>query len=88
MKKFMTLAVILIIMSGCGNSTKSNTDNEQVTYHTIFAERMQLANSFEELESVSDVIVKATVAEGKENIRPFAMAMGEVRAGYYGFAFD
>ena len=68
MKKFITLAVILIIMSGCGNSTKSNTDNEQVTYHTIFAERMQLANSFEELETISDVIVKATVAEGKENI--------------------
>ena len=78
MKKFITLAIICVlglvslilifIESGCGISDKSDTDNIHVTYHTIFAERIQLANSFEELESVSDVIVKATVAEGKENI--------------------
>lgn len=42
-------------------------DKTMVRYHIIETERVKLANTFDELENESDLILKATILPDKEN---------------------
>ena len=55
----------------------------KVIYNTVSAERIILAEDFEKLEEVSDLIVKVRVLEGKENV--LVEAPGEEGGVLYGY---
>lgn len=59
-----TIAGIAVILTAVIMVQKS----KKITYNTIEAERIVLADNFEELEEVSDLIVRARVLPGKENV--------------------
>lgn len=65
-KKIMIILAVLciVLVMGCifANARK------KVIYKTFSAERTILAENFDKLEEVSDLIVRARVLSGKENI--------------------
>ena len=65
-KKPLLMVVSILLLIVVAMSALSISENT-VRYNVLATDRLELASTYDDLEVVSDVIIKATVASEKEN---------------------